>query len=49
MSHGLGKERVVSSGFDVLYLRCQWKDQEAMFGREILKFTGEVGARKTFG
>lgn len=33
----------------MLYLRWQWNDQEVMFGREILKFTGEVGARKTFG
>ena len=29
---------MVTSVFDVLYLRCQWTDQGTMFGREISKF-----------
>lgn len=36
MSHSLGKERIVNSVFDVLGLRCQWNDQEATFGREVV-------------
>lgn len=38
MSHGLGKERVVTSVCDVLCLWCQCNDQGLVFGREIQKF-----------
>ena len=38
MSHGLGKERVVTSVGDGLRLECQCNDQGCMFGRQIQKF-----------
>lgn len=43
LSHGLGKETVVNSVSDVLYLRRQWNDQEATFGREIRSEIHGVG------
>ena len=49
MSHGLGKERVVTSVCDVLCLWCQCNDQGLVFGREIQKFEihgrGQAGNR----
>lgn len=33
MSHGLGKEKGMTSGFDVPYLKCQWVKEPCVTGR----------------